>query len=282
MTPHPTAEDLRDALGELLASRPTPLIVTHRGTPLGSFADNTLRAAVGAVRSGADMVEIDVIRSRDGEYFAFHNGYEKKQFGREFDVREMGSAELSELEYIFQGSSDWKGLQPIQSLLDGLPGIWWNIDRSWTMWPELLDVLAASGHAERLILKSPPQPEVLDALAAHPYPFLYFPMVRTLEELASVEARSGVNLVGAELLAEDTSAPFATAEAVRTVAARYPMVLLNALNLENCRPLYLGWDDEVSVLEDPDLGWGRLIDAGATAVQTDWPHLLRDYRAGRS
>ena len=58
-------------------------------------------------------------------------------------------------------------------------------------------------------------------------------------------------------------------------------MLLNALNLENGSVLYLGADDDTSVLEDPDLGWGRLIQVGATAIQTDWPHLLRAYLTAR-
>jgi glycerophosphoryl diester phosphodiesterase len=121
----------------------------------------------------------------------------------------------------------------------------------------------------------------LRALAAHPKPFLYFPIVRTQEEFARVVAVPGVNLIGAELLAAEEGDDFAAPEAVAEIATRYPLVVLNALNLENGSVLYLGADDNTSVIEDPDRGWGRLVDVGASAIQTDWPHLLRDYLSTR-
>ena len=74
--PGPTPDALRAGLDSLLAGRGTPLVVAHRGTTLGSFPDNTVRSAIGALRSGADVIETDVVRSADGEYFLFHTGYE--------------------------------------------------------------------------------------------------------------------------------------------------------------------------------------------------------------
>src|SRR5699024_3334292 len=147
---------------------------------------------------------------------------------------------------------------------------------------DLLDHLAECDAARRVLLKSPPREEHLAALASHPTPFLYFPIVRTWQELTAVEDVTGINLIGAELLAEDAEDDFADPAAVREVGRRHPLVVLNALNLENGAVLYLGADDDTSVLEDPDLGWGRLVEAGASAIQTDWPHLLADYLARRT
>src|SRR5699024_11304747 len=75
--------------------------------------------------------------------------------------------------------------------------------------------------------------EALAALAKHPVPFLYFPIVRTPEELEQVEAFEGLHLIGAELLASTPADAFADPATIAEVAARYPLILLNALNLEN-------------------------------------------------
>ncbi|WP_410724265.1 glycerophosphodiester phosphodiesterase family protein, partial [Burkholderia sp. SIMBA_024] len=44
------------------------LVAVHRGTGLGTVVENTTPAVLAALRSGADMVEVDVVRSSDGEY----------------------------------------------------------------------------------------------------------------------------------------------------------------------------------------------------------------------
>ncbi|WP_114855382.1 glycerophosphodiester phosphodiesterase family protein [Brachybacterium sp. YJGR34] len=270
---------LRAAFDDLLDTRGAPLVIAHRGTSLGSAPDNTVHAAIGAVRSGADVVELDVLASADGVPYLFHHGYEAKHFGRELDLRSMPAAEIDELRFLWQGGVTRSGPDRLADLLEALPDVWLNIDRSWGLWPGLLDVLAP--HADRVLLKSPPLVEPLAALADHPVPFLYFPIVRTPEQLAEVEAIDGLHLIGAELLAAEPTDPFADPARVAEVAARHPLVLLNALNLENGARLHLEHSDDVSLREGGDAGWGHLVDVGATAIQTDWPHLLRGYLADR-
>jgi glycerophosphoryl diester phosphodiesterase len=269
--------ELRRSLDALLTSAGRPLVIAHRGTALGSFPDNTLRSAIGALRSGADVVETDVVRSADGEFFLFHTGYEPKLFGTQGDVRTMTAAELDAQVFRWQGGEGRPGVERLDTLLDRLPDAWINIDRSWGLWPDLLDHLAAREVEDRVLLKSPPAPEPLQALAEHPVPFLYFPIVRSPAEFETVRAVDGIHLVGAEVLAATEDAAFADPDAVALIAEDYPLVVMNALNLENGSILYLGADDETSLLAGPDQGWGRLVEAGATAIQTDWPHLLRDY-----
>ncbi|HIT75838.1 MAG TPA: glycerophosphodiester phosphodiesterase family protein [Candidatus Avipropionibacterium avicola] len=275
-----TAAALQSAL-QTLFDRRSPLIVAHRGTTLGSFPDNTLRSAIGALQSGADVIETDVIVSTDGEYFCFHNGYEPKLLTEQVDLRTLTAAEIEQKRFAWQGGKAQPGPERLSSLLDGLPDSWINIDRSWDLWPGLLDWLDRADVAERVLLKSPPKPGPLAALAAHRVPYLYFPIVRTPDELAAVEAIDGINLIGAELLAANEDDPFADPAAVAAVAERYPFVQLNAINLENGARLYLDFDDDTSILTGPEAGWGRLVEAGATVIQTDWPHLLRDYLASR-
>lgn len=280
MTP-PTRASLRAAFDTLVDAHGSPLVIAHRGTTLGSFPDNTLRSAIGAIRSGADVVETDVTMSADGAYFLLHTGYEAKLFDEKFDARTLSSAALGEKRFVWQGGDTKPGVERLHDLLCGLPNTWFNIDRSWEMWPRLLDELARADAAHRVLLKSPPIAKPLAALAAHPVPFLYFPIVRTPKEFEWVESIDGLHVIGAELLASKPEDPFADPAAVASIADRYPFVLLNAINLENDARLYLGSDDETSLLIGPETGWGRLVAAGATAIQTDWPHLVLQYLRSR-
>nr|WP_276550061.1 glycerophosphodiester phosphodiesterase family protein [Brachybacterium muris] len=266
----------------LLASRlneRSPLIAVHRGSGAGSIAENTAEAVKAALAQGADIVEIDVIASTDGDYFLFHNGYEAMHFGMDGDIRELSTAQMEELEYAWQSKADPPyGLARLDDVLRTFPGTILNIDRSWWYWETLLDHLATFGITDQLLLKAPVEEEALALLAAHPEPFPFLPIVKTPEELEQVLAMESVNTVAVELLAQSPSNPFADPECIRSLRERGIAVYLNALNLSNRVPLFCGWDDETSVLSHPDEGWGRLIALGADIVQTDWPALLRDYR----
>lgn len=273
----PAAEELRAELDALVERVGSPLVIAHRGTTLGSVPDNTVRAAIAALRSGADVVEVDVIRSIDGEFYLFHNGYEGKHFAGAEDLRTLTAAEIDALSYCWQGERGTVRPTRLLDLLHALPDAWLNIDRSWSYWPELLDLLTAAGAARRVLLKSPPEPGALAALAAHPTPFLYYPIVRTPEQFAEVRSVPGLHLVGAEVLAAAPEDPYADPEEVAALAAEFPLVQVNALNLENGARLYLGHDDETALFEGPEAGWGPLVRSGATAIQTDWPHLLREH-----
>jgi glycerophosphoryl diester phosphodiesterase len=48
------------------------MVAAHRGVPAGA-AENTIAAFTNAIDVGADMVEFDVRRTRDGELIAFHD-----------------------------------------------------------------------------------------------------------------------------------------------------------------------------------------------------------------
>ena len=49
-----------------------PLAIAHRGDPMAE-CENTLSAFAAAVRQGADMVEIDLRRTRDGQIVVLHD-----------------------------------------------------------------------------------------------------------------------------------------------------------------------------------------------------------------
>lgn len=254
---------------------PRPLVIAHRGTSLGSFADNTVGALMGSVRSGADIVEIDILASRDGRYHLFHDGFERKHFDQNTDLRELSAEEIARLRFRWQGGPDAPSVPRLEDFFRALPETWVFVDRSWTYWPEILDQLAP--HAHRILLKSPPRPNALAALAGYPIEFLYVPIVRSQDELAQVEQVDGIEIVGVEVLARNETDDFADPASISRLRKRYEMVVINAINLENGIPLYLGLDDATSVVDGPSAGWGALVDRGATAIQTDWAHLLRRY-----
>ena len=50
-----------------------PAVIAHRAGPDGRYRENSIEAVDAAMELGVDGIEIDVRRSRDGEYFVFHD-----------------------------------------------------------------------------------------------------------------------------------------------------------------------------------------------------------------
>ncbi|MDK8814828.1 glycerophosphodiester phosphodiesterase family protein [Corynebacterium sp. MSK073] len=256
-----------------------PLVAVHRGSPGGSIIENSVNAIVAAEAEGADIVEIDVIRSADGEFYVFHNGYERLYFGLERDIRELSAAEIEDLQYqdFFRREAGYCGVEKLSEVLKSCSDTLLNIDRSWEYWDTLLNYLDCFECSERVLLKAPPEAKALELLNAHPVKYPFMPILKNWDELTFVCDYENINTMALELLAEHSDDCFAEHDAVNSLRDEGFLVLLNALNLPNRKNLYLGWDDEVSVLQRPQDGWGKLVSRGADIIQTDWPSLLNKY-----
>ncbi|MFL4478513.1 glycerophosphodiester phosphodiesterase family protein [Paeniglutamicibacter sp. ORCA_105] len=262
--------------------RRSPLVAVHRGTGLGSIAENTGPAVAAALAQGADMVEIDVIESTDGDFFLFHDGYEAMHFGIAENIRTLSTDRILELGYKWcSHPGEPLRVAKLEDVLRAHPKTLFNVDRSWGSWPRLLPYLDLLPEPGRLLFKSPVEAELLDLLAAHPVKYPYAPIVRSHQEVLQVLATEGINTVGMELIAPGPEHEFVEPGYIRWLHGQGLFALLNAINLSNRVPLFAGFDDETSVLGAPDEGWGKLIGLGADVIQTDWPGLLVPYRDRR-
>ena len=93
-----------------------------------------------------------------------------------------------------------------------------------------------------------------------------------------------LNLVGVELIAVTPEDPLFADEAIEYIHSKGLFCWVNSLTLTDISPeaaLYAGLDDDISILEGPAAGWGKLMDKGIDVIQTDWPDLIRQYRSER-
>lgn len=79
-----------------MKAMPTPLTIAHRGDPIAE-RENTLPAFASAVRQGADMVEIDLRRTRDGEIVVLHDPTLARLWGLDAKVADLDLAVLRDL-----------------------------------------------------------------------------------------------------------------------------------------------------------------------------------------
>ena len=72
-------------------------IAAHRGTFGGNIIQNTIAAFDNALLHGADIIELDVVLSKDGVFYIFHDGYEKEVLGINQHLKHLTSAQIDQL-----------------------------------------------------------------------------------------------------------------------------------------------------------------------------------------
>ncbi|WNB85167.1 glycerophosphodiester phosphodiesterase family protein [Cellulomonas sp. ATA003] len=259
------------------------LIVVHRGTAVGSIVENTPEAVLAAVASGGDVVEIDVVASTDGELFAFHDGTEPRLLGITANLRTLTARQIRDQRYVHvERPGRPARVAGLLDLLAAVPGgTLVNVDRSWDAWRTLLPALDTLDMTGRLLLKCRAGDEAADVLRAHPVKYPFMPICTTVAQAHQHLDDPDLNTVGVELIAGDATSPFLDADVVAGLHARGAFVMVNAEVLATGLDLFAGHDDERAVLDSPEAGWGPLFALGVDMIQTDWPWLLRDYRAAR-
>jgi glycerophosphoryl diester phosphodiesterase len=147
-------------------TRPGPWLVAHRG---GSALapENTLAAFDGAVRLGADALEIDVRRTRDGAVVVFHDEETARLTGQAGTIEARTLEEVRALDAGFGFSSDdgatfpfrgtGVGVPTLTELLARHPAMRVNIDAKTDDEPlarALAEVLRAAGALDRACIGS--------------------------------------------------------------------------------------------------------------------------------
>ena len=255
------------------------VIAAHRGTPRGDIRENTLNSVLATKKVNADIAEIDVIRSTDGEYFAFHDGTEMARLRITDDILSKTAAELDELRYTEYPGAYYGNVERVAHILSNAPDILINIDRSWRYWGSgFLDWLDQFHLESRLILKCPVTGGFQQALHDHATKYMFMGMIQNLDELDLFVNDEQINTVGVELVATTEDTPLADPAIFARINELGLYAFVNALDLGNGYCGLKGMDDTCSILEGPRAGWGALLALGADVIQTDWPEKLDEYR----
>ena len=260
------------------------MIAAHRGSWGGNIAQNTVGAYKAALQMGADIVETDVNATTDGVLYSFHDGNEQRVFGVEKSIRQMDSKEVESYHPINTCNELTAArINRLTEVLDFLShGELLNIDRAWNIIPQLLEVLDRYPNAKyQVVIKAPLKAKAAyEYLNAHPVKYMFMPICYSFEDVEAALSYPDLNVVGCEIIAFDEQMELFSDESIQRIHDRNLFVWVNAVTLGDVgvRPLYAKLDDDVSVLEGPSLGWGKLFEKKIDVMQTDWPALLYQYR----
>ncbi len=272
-----------NALGNRLTASRRPLIVAHGGVGVGSIPSNTILAVKAAVASGADVVKIDVAASNDNIFYAFHDGYEAELLGVDRNIQAMAAAEIGEVSYIWHDRPLRKArverLLPLMNEFRGTD-LLFALDRSWWRWPTLLKLLDGLGMGPQILLKVPSwETAAIDKLRQHKVKYPVLAICSTPDEYAALPMDAEVNIVGVELIASYDDEAWFEPGVIASIRADHRLVWVNSETLTTGIPLFGGYDDERAITESPAAAWARLFDLGVDAIQTDFPWLVKEYRA---
>lgn len=141
-----------------------PLLFAHRGGA-GLAPENTMAAFRSAVQDwGADVLELDVHRSRDGELVVIHDPTVDRTTDGSGRVADLDWAELRELDAGFrfvdpEGAPSFRGqgvrIPRFEELLEALPDTRLNVDaKGPDAAPPLMEMVLAHGAEQRVLLAS--------------------------------------------------------------------------------------------------------------------------------
>lgn len=258
-------------------------IVAHRGAWHGA-PENSLAAIERAIAVGADIVELDIRKSADGELFIMHDDTLLRMAGIDRDAETFTIAELQAIALReddggeHRAASDQR-IPTLKQALEIIRGrVFADLDlKDRDLFSEVAVCAREMNAASYVDLKT---------------------RVMSREELDWLRAQ---NIEGVPFMAmakftadglKDTMAllseirPFMCEmrfDRIETIADNKQMfrdagmaLWMNTLNMAASGE----WVDEIA-LEHPDRIWGRLIDAGISVFQTDEPEALKAYLARR-
>lgn len=252
-------------------------VAMHRGD-WRNFPENSRSAILSAIALGADIVEIDVRRTKDGRLVLMHDANVDRVTNGHGAVADMTQEELQSLRFVKDGKTTDEGILTLEDALELTKGrILVNIDRFTEHPQEILAVVSAAGATKEVIVKSTESPEATKALLGEYWPLvesgdlIFMPVVQFCwshhahaaeifpKWLAEEPRKSSVY----EICFDDAAIVAPVLGELRK-APNAPRLWLNAM-----------WDDlsaehsDRRALLDPATNWGWCLREGATLIQTD-------------
>ena len=251
-------------------------MVAHRAD--WRFApENSLAAIEHSIQQGADVVELDIQKTKDGKLILMHDKTLDRTTTGHGKVADWTLDSIRTL-YLKNGAA-LKTKHRVPTLEEALKltkgRVMVNLDKAYDIFDEIYPILKRTGTTKQIIMKgSKPVEDVKRDLGEYLDEILYMPIVH-IDEPGGIDEiedfMDELEPVAFELLfVNDTcQAPFVVKQMLEGKSKIWYNTLWDTMAG--------GHDDDMS-LENPDEGYGYLIDKlGATIIQTDRTDYLLDY-----
>lgn len=258
------------------------LVAAHRGMAGGNIPCNTLPAFELALKSGADILEMDLFKSTDGDIFVFHTGKEPSQLDRHINVEKMSTKELEQLYLVNPDFNETEQkLNRFTDILKAFQGreCILNLDRVFVgdCFPEVIKLVRDYGMERQILLKNAPTKKALRMVEKYASDMMFMPIFMEKDCESKLIEQMNINYVGAELVFSSEQAQIIQTDYIDAMKKAGRILWANALVYSYKVPLAAGHNDDISLTDDPEKGWGWLIEQGFDIIQTDWTLQCRNY-----
>ena len=258
-------------------------VVAHRGAAGSNIPCNTIPAFDIALKGGASILEMDLFKSIDGKIFIFHTGKEPYQLNKNIDLTKLDSEEIKKLRLINVDfyPTQW-GINSFDDVLEHFKGrCILNLDRIGDCIPDVINVVKRHNMKEQILLKHAPIPSVLKIIEDVAPDYMFMPIYMEEDNASEIIEKMNINYIGAELVFKTEESPVIQPEYIESMKKSGKALWGNAVLYNYKIPLSAGHTDDVSMIDDPDKGWGWLVDHGFDIIQTDWTYQCCKYLKDR-
>ena len=258
-------------------------VVAHRGAAGSNIPCNTIPAFDIALKGGASILEMDLFKSTDGKIFIFHTGKEPYQLNKNIDLTKLDSEEIKKLRLINVDfyPTQW-GINSFDDVLEHFKGrCILNLDRIGDCIPDVIKAVERHNMKDQVLLKHAPIPSVLKIIEDVAPDYMFMPIYMEEDNASEIIEKMNINYIGAELVFKTEESTVIQPEYIESMKKRGKTLWGNAVLYNYKIPLSAGHTDDVSMIDDPDKGWGWLVDHGFDIIQTDWTYQCSKYLKDR-
>jgi glycerophosphoryl diester phosphodiesterase len=250
-------------------------VIAHRGD-WRNAPENSIPAIEKAAEIGVDMVEIDIQKTKDGDFVLMHDGNIDRTTNGQGNISSYTVAQLKQFKLRY--TDGVLSSEQIPTLKEALLAckkgqILVNIDKGGDYLTEIMPIINETETEELVVLKGGNSLASVKSMLKSNLGMVYMPVV----DLQNGSAQSFISsfLTGFQPYAMEVSFsnadfnPQSYAQAITNAKCR---IWINSLWASLC-----GAHEDEKAMSDPDANWGWLLAKGATMIQTDRPKELIRY-----
>lgn len=261
------------------SARSRRLIAAHRGAAAANVPCNSIPAYNTALRQGADIIELDISRAKDGTLYCYHPGTEPIFLLTDRRIPDMDSREVDDLRLVNQDNTptEW-GVPRFEDVMRMLRGkCFINIDKFWTCPQEIAALVRSLGMQDQVLIKTSNKPENFARVEEAAWDIPYMVIARDHDAFTDELMKHRMRYIGVEALFAADDSPIADLAYIERMHERGLIMWANGIIYNYKDVLAANHSDDISVSMSEDLGWGWLLDRGFDIIQTDWPLALDLY-----
>lgn len=259
------------------------LVVAHRAA-WKKAPENSRLAVLHAIDMKADIIEIDIRKTKDGKFVLMHDSSVNRTTNGKGEVQGLMFEDIRKLR--LKGPDGELTNEQVPTLSEILllckDKIMINLDKAGAYIKEILPILKTTGTTRQVILKGRLKPEEVSRLLGKNRDIIYMPIfsikdttnLKKENEELSVDQiyPMGKNVRVGEFIFRQFDNPAVSDAVMQKFKEKNVRAWVNTLDV--CHPS--GYVDKTA-LKNPDKVWGALIGKGFSVIQTDEPEALLDY-----